>query len=202
MQHFINEAEFEALQPQLKAGTARISVPRAVARDFYLRVPNHSIRATAGQSELGTKFLVWVGIISAILLMLLCAAVIIWHFGWTAAFIVPLTGIFWTIVAGLTGDKGSFIRGTLALIPAGLLASLLPLNFAEPLVLLSCSLWIHRAVYLFAEWRLLKLVSSSFAAFDMLIEHLEITLSNKEQSTKEQSTKEKPSNKESDNQPS
>ena len=176
MQHFINETEFNALQPKLLAGTAQLSVPRVVARDFYLRVPNASIRATAGQSALGAKIVIWVGTTGAILVMLLCAAVIIWHFAWSATLIVPLTGIFWTLVAGLTGDQGTFMFGTLALLAAGALASLLPTGFAEPLLLLAFSLWIHRGVYLFAQLRLIKLVSSSFAAFDMFIEHLEVTL--------------------------
>ena len=174
MQHFISEQEYISLLPRLQAGQAQLVVPRQVARNFFLRTSNHAIKQATGQSALISKLIIWIGVITAPLLFLIAAIYFIIDSGWAATIMVPLLGIFWTIIAGLTGDKGSFLKGTLASIAGAILAAVLPAEYATPLVLIVVSLWVQRNIFFIAEYFLLRMISQSFAAFDMLIEHIEI----------------------------
>ena len=79
--------------------------------------------------------------------------------GWAATVMVPLLGIFWTIIAGLTGDQGSFLQGTLAMIAGAVLAAILPTEYAIPLALIIVSLWVQRNIFFIAEYFLLHLIS-------------------------------------------
>ena len=174
MQNFINEQEYIDLLSRLQAGQAHLVVPRQVARDFFLRTSNHAIKHATGQSALISKSIIWIGVITAPLLFLIAAIYFIIDSGWAATIMVPLLGIFWTIIAGLTGDKGSFLQGTLAIIAGAILAAVLPAEYAIPLALIIVSLWVQRNIFFNAEYFLLRMISQSFAAFDMLIEHIEI----------------------------
>ena len=174
MQNFINEQEYIDLLPRLQARQAHLVVPRQVARNFFLRTSNHAIKQATGQSALVSKLIIWIGVITAPLLFLIAAIYYIMDSGWAATVMVPLLGIFWTIIAGLTGDQGSFLQGTLAMIAGAVLAAILPTEYAIPLALIIVSLWVQRNIFFIAEYFLLHLISQSFAAFDMLIEHIEI----------------------------
>jgi len=174
MQDFLDEQAYRALQSRLQTGEVGLLIPRQVARSFFLRTPNAAIRQATGRSALRTKLLIWIGVITAPLLFVLAAAHFIQNTGWAAAILVPLLGIFWTILAGLTGDKGTFLQGTLAMILGLVATALMPTEYGVPIGLISLSLWIHRNVYFVAEFFLLGIVSQSFPAFDMLIEHIEI----------------------------
>ncbi|MEJ6593526.1 MAG: hypothetical protein QNL99_16225 [SAR86 cluster bacterium] len=174
MQNFINEQEYIDLLPRLQARQAHLVVPRQVARNFFLRTSNHAIKQATGQSALVSKLIIWIGVITAPLLFLIAAIYFIMDSGWAATVMVPLLGIFWTIIAGLTGDQGSFLQGTLAMIAGAVLAAILPTEYAIPLALIIVSLWVQRNIFFIAEYFLLHLISQSFAAFDMLIEHIEI----------------------------
>ena len=174
MQNFINEQEYIDLLPRLQARQAHLVVPRQVARNFFLRNSNQAIKQATGQSALVSKLIIWIGVITAPLLFLIAAIYFIMDSGWAATVMVPLLGIFWTIIAGLTGDQGSFLQGTLAMIAGAVLAAILPTEYAIPLALIIVSLWVQRNIFFIAEYFLLHLISQSFAAFDMLIEHIEI----------------------------
>ena len=174
MQNFINEQEYIDLLPRLQARQAHLVVPRQVARNFFLRTSNHAIKQATGQSALVSKLIIWIGVITAPLLFLIAAIYYIMDSGWAATVMVPLLGIFWTIIAGLTGDQGSFLQGTLAMIAGAVLAAILPTEYAIPLALIIVSLWVQRNIFFIAEYFLLHLIGQSFAAFDMLIEHIEI----------------------------
>lgn len=174
MKQFLSEQEYEALKPGIKAGTTVIQIPRSIARDFFIKVSNDSVKTTTGSSLLYKKLLVWTGVVIPLVLLIVCAGFVIEDFGWASALFIPLIGILWTVIAGLTGDRGSFLIGNLLLIACLLLASLLDRSYGIPLLLISLSLWCHRSIFFLAEYWLKSLLEHSYAAFDMLVEHIEI----------------------------
>ncbi|MCB1647164.1 MAG: hypothetical protein KDI36_17010 [Pseudomonadales bacterium] len=174
MSEFLTETEFLELQPELQAGKARLCIPRSISRDFFIRVSNSSVENTTGHSLRLKKFVIWTGVAIPPLMFIACAAHVINEFAWTATLLIPLLGIFWTIVTGLTGDRGNFLAGTVAMLLAVGIASLLPQAYAVILLLISLSLWLHRCVFFLAQHWLVQLLAQSYPAFDMLVEHIEI----------------------------
>lgn len=174
MTKYLTEEQFEGVQMRLDARRASLNVPRRVSRQFFTRVPNASIRAVAGRSLAWQKAVIRAGAIATFALLAGCLASVIHYFGWFAAVGAPMVGIFWTIIAGLTGDKGSWWYGAAGLIAGLTLAVFLDRAYAVPLVLFSLSIWIHRGTYHLAQIWLIGLVSSSFAAFNMLVEHIDL----------------------------
>ncbi|MEX0942608.1 MAG: hypothetical protein WD002_08690 [Pseudomonadales bacterium] len=173
---YLNETQFQEIQPKFISGQAQIKVDRNVARQVFTHVPNKSIVETTGRSMLGKKVIILTGLILPVILFLACLILIVYYFGWYSTIVVPLTGIFWTIIVGLTADKGTWIHST-AGIAVGLgIAVLVPINFGIPIALFSVSLWLQRMTYLLAEIWVTELVTQSYGAYDMLAEHLSLSI--------------------------
>lgn len=174
MKKYLTEQEFKTVSQHLANGEASIVVPRRVSRQFFTRVPTESIRATTGRFMLLEKTAIWVGVLAAPALLVICIGAVIYYFDWFAALAVPIVGMFWTVIAGLTGDKGEIWYGIVGLTAGLLLAWLLESAYGIPMALFTVSLFIHRITYEVAELWLTDLVSSSFGAYDMLVEHIEL----------------------------
>jgi hypothetical protein len=78
------------------------------------------------------------------------------------------------VLAGLTNENGDWPSVTAALFAASFSDYILPEIFSLPLFLLVFSLWIHRMSFILAQIFLVKLVANSYAAYDMLAEHVDI----------------------------
>ncbi len=172
--HYLTEAEWQALQLRLADQSATMSVPRNVARQVVTRVDNRSIKATTGQSFFLQKAVIWFGIIIANVLFVSTLIAIAYYFQWTATLGIPLVGAFWFIIAGFTGDQGSWVHGVVGAAIGLSLAAFMPAEYQVPVVLFTLSLWVHRLTYLLAQIWINKLIRTSFATYDMLVEHVEI----------------------------
>ncbi|MEX2489238.1 MAG: hypothetical protein WD356_06865 [Pseudomonadales bacterium] len=177
MTDFLNEQEFTQLQQDIAAGKARLSIPRSVSRQFFLRVDNKSIKATTGESALGKKLLVWLGTIVAPLLFALCAVIIILEAGVMAALAVPLVGIIWTVLAGFTSETGDWPSATSAVALTLIVYLFAQQAYTLALFFFALSLWLHRMTYILAEYFLSQIVASSFPAYDMLVDHIKLETS-------------------------
>ncbi|MDZ7684844.1 MAG: hypothetical protein U5O39_07395 [Gammaproteobacteria bacterium] len=82
MKRYLTENEFADLRPQLTDGSVRMRVSKSVARQFFLRVDNASIRNTTGESLLLQKTVIRGAIALAVILMLIALGLIIVDFGW------------------------------------------------------------------------------------------------------------------------
>jgi hypothetical protein len=174
MNRYLNEEEFEGLRRRIEAGKASVSIPRGISRQFFTRVDNASIRSTTGRSLIAQKLVIWTGITVSAALLVVCCAAVIFYFGWFASLGVPLVGMFWTVIAGLTGDQGTWLHGAIGLVVGLCLAAILEIGYGVPLALFVVSLWLHRSNYGLAQRWLTQLISTSYGAFDMLVEHIEI----------------------------
>lgn len=174
MTHFLDEAEYRQLQQQIAQGETRISIPRSVARQFFLRVDNKSISSTTNKSALKEKMVVWLGTLTAPLLFCVCAALIIMKAGLGAALAVPLAGVIWTVLAGFTSETGDWHSVTGALAVTLIFYVYAGHMYALALLIFTLSLWIHRMTFIVAEYFLSQIVISSFAAYDMLVDHVQL----------------------------
>jgi hypothetical protein len=175
MATYIEEHEFESLQQQVANGTVTLTVPREVARQFFTRVSNASIRVTTGQSLLFHQFIVWGLIAGSGMMLIACLAAVIYYFGWGATIAAPLTGIFWTVIVGLTGCRGTWVHGVIGLIVGLGLAAVIPIEFGVPVALFTVSVCLHRMSFFLAEIWVTRLVKESWHAYDMLVEHIAVT---------------------------
>lgn len=174
MKKYLTVEEFEALKARIARGTSGLQISRRVSRQFFTRVNNASIVETTGRSMLAQKLIVWSGVLASPALLLLAIAAIVFHFGWISAIAVPLVGTFWTVIAGFTGDKGTWWHGLIGLIAGLGLSAFIEPAYGIPLALFTVSLWIHRSNYRLAQIWLTQLITTSFGAFDMLVEHIDI----------------------------
>lgn len=172
MKKFLTEDEFKALQPRLETGSARILVSKSIARQFFLRVANDSIIETAGESMRTKKAVIWLMLAIGINLMLATLILITIQSGWGAALAVPLVGIFWTVIAGFTSHLGNWIHSVIGLILGIGLALMLPAGYAVPLAMLTLSLVSLRAANEIAQYWVTALLSRSYPAYDMMVEHI------------------------------
>ncbi len=174
MEKYLNQEEYAALQQRLRDGQANVDISRSIAWQFFVRVPSRSIQDATGRS-LRLKKSVMLGsilIIGGILLVSL--GLIIGNFGWGAALGVPLAGIFWTVVAGFTPDRGNQVQGGAIFLFVMVIAWLVPSDYGLPLALLATSLMIQRLSHVLAQFWVIELVSESFSAYDMMVEHINI----------------------------
>lgn len=174
MKRYLTEKEFSDLRPQLADGRVRLRISKSVARQFFLRVDNASIRNITGESLLLQKTVIRASIALGVILMLSALYVIIREFGWGAALAVPLAGIFWTVIAGFTSERGNWQHGAIGLALALALAWFLPLAYGLPLVLMAVSLMLLRIAYDLAQRWVEGLVMRSFPAYDMLVDHVDV----------------------------
>jgi hypothetical protein len=171
---YLTEDEYAALQMRIEAGDSTIAVPRGVARQFFTHVSNSSIKSITDTSMFWQKSTIWAGILFSILTLLAAAVLIINSFGNWAAVAVPLTGIFWVVLAGLTYNEGSWTSTTVILITSISAIFFMAQIYSLPAFFFILSVWSYRITYLLAESLLARLLKRSYAAFDMLVEHIEI----------------------------
>jgi len=174
MTQFLNEEEHQRLQQQIAEGKTRLTIPRSVARQFFLRVDNKSIKETTNESAIAKKLLIWSGTISAPILFGVCAILLIVETGAFAALAVPLAGVMWTVLAGFTSETGDWPSITIAVAVTGILYALSGDPYSLALVIFTLSLWVHRMTFVVAQRFLTQIVASSFAAYDMLVDHVQL----------------------------
>ena len=169
---FKSESEFEAMRTDFRADKTDIDLPREVARQFFLRIHSQEVKQTTGKSIGWMKAVVWLMNIASPIVFLVSLALIIMNYGhWEATLIVPVAGISWIVIYGLTSDQGGWLIGSIPLA-----ISAIPLfetgQIANPLFFFVLSIWLQRTSYLLSAMWLLDIVMSSFDAFEMMEEHL------------------------------
>lgn len=174
MKKYLEADEYESLRSRIAAGKASMRVSKSVARQFFMRVTNESVKAETGESIPLKKLVIWSGVVAPVVLLFSALWQIVIDFGWAAAIAVPLVGIFWTVIAGFTAEKGGWIESIVALVLGLGIAWLLPSDYGLALALLTISLIIHRISHGLAQHWVERLVGRSFAAYDMLVEHITI----------------------------
>ena len=123
---------------------------------------------------LAQKLLIWLLILTSGATFIVAALLIIGSFGFWSGIAVPLIGIFWTILAGLTYDH-SGMKGMSAILALSAVAFFyVTPDYSEPGFFFVLSIWLYRTSYISAQAFLTNLIEGSYAAFDMLVEHIEI----------------------------
>lgn len=172
MSEYKSESEFDDLRKAFKARQVDISLPRQVARQFFLRIQNQEVKQTTGKSIGWKKALILLMNIASPILFVVSLGLVAMNYGvWEASLIVPIAGICWTVIYGLTSDQGGWLIGTIPLV-----ISAIPVvesgQIADPFFLFVLSIWLQRTSYLVAAYWLLDIVMSSYNAFEMMEEHL------------------------------
>ena len=174
MNRYLTEEEFKVIQAHIKVGDASLTISRSIARHFFMRVSNASIKSNTGNSALLHKALVWTSQVSALFCLLICGGIMIDSFGWWAAIAVPVAGASWAILAGLTSEDGEWLSITIFLAASIASYSFITHTYSAPLIFFVFSLWLHRMTYILAQKLLIAIVEESYAAYDMLVENVEI----------------------------
>ena len=174
MKFYLTEQQFNGLRERVKEGASSVTISRSLARQFFLRVSNKSIAETTGESLRWQKLGIWTGTVAAPALLALCVLCVIYYFEWFATLGVPLVGMLWTVVGGLTGYRGSWKHTLIGLVAGLVLAAVLERAYGIPLALFTLSLAIHRTTYQVAGIWLTQLIGRSFGAYDMLVEHIDV----------------------------
>jgi hypothetical protein len=174
MQHLSKE-KFDILMKSRADGKTVLSIPKQVARRFFTRVGNDSVKDTIGMSVNIQKLVILAGVLASPLIFGIFAISIYLHMGAAyASIVVPLAGICWTVVYGLTSHWGGWLVGTIPLM-AALALLMAGSGLGEPLFLFVLSIWLQRSTYLLAGKWLEHIVSSSYEAYEMLVEHITIS---------------------------
>lgn len=172
MNVFKSESEFKDLREAFRAHQVDITLPRQVARQFLLRIKSQEVKRTTGKSIAWKKALVWLMNILSPIIFVISLCLIILNYGvWEASLIVPIAGICWIVIYGLTSDQGGWLIGTIPLV-----ISAIPVvesgQIASPLFLFILSIWLQRTSYLISTYWVLDIVMNSFDAFEMMEEHM------------------------------
>ncbi len=180
MTDFVTEPEFTEIVARHRSGEARVTLPRQVAKQFFLRIDNPSVKATTGDSIFFKKFVVWLFNVASPVTFVIAMSLIFKAYGpWEASFILPAAGICWIIIYGLTSEHGGWLIGTVPLILTLPLLSATGMDSGLPVFLFVLSIWLQRSSYLLAGRWLTEIVTSSYAAFEMMEEHITIKESNR-----------------------
>jgi hypothetical protein len=174
----LSEEEYNQLIKDIESNEAAISVSRSLARQFFANVGNKNVRELTGKSLIWKKLIINSMLLISVLLILVCLGLLIQEFGWGALVAVPLTGIFWTILAGFTTELGSWIVTISTYVFIMVIAPLTGTSYMIPMMLFATSLLLYRVAHILAQSFLTGLVVDSYDAYDMLSEH--ITLSRPE----------------------
>ena len=175
MNKYLNPEEHQQLKSDLLSDRCQLVIPGSVCREFFTRVPNNEIVQVTRRSLMLPKLLVWLGVIAAPLVLIALFGFTIMTAGWLAALMIPLMGIFWTIIAAFMNPDGEWLSITLAILVVGLMLPFMDFTLGYSLFMFIFSLWIHRLTYIFARLFLTDLVMQSYPAYDMLVEHIRIT---------------------------
>lgn len=166
--------EYEKLQTDLDEGNAEIIVSRNFSRQFFFNVGNRNIQNLTGESMVGRKSVVVGLLLFSLALAALCLALVVREFGSWATVGVPLVGIFWTVLAGFSTEMGSFVSHTLIMASSAVAAWFLPQEYAVTLIVFGFSMYCFLLAHLIAEVFMKQLLRTSFDAYDMLCEQIDI----------------------------
>ncbi len=174
MADLLTREEHESLTADIQRGAASLEVTRSMARQFFINVSRRNVVDLTGISLAKEKLVVLGLLIVSIILLIGCLGLTINIFGWTALLAVPLTGIFWTIIAGFTSEMGGW-RSTLAgYVAVMLVTPFLGESYDLPVALFATSILCYRVSHLAAQHFLTSLLIRSYDAFDMLHPHIEV----------------------------
>lgn len=173
---YLSEEAYQAAMTRYRRGELNLSVPKIVARQFFTHVGNKSVQATSGTSILLQKLSIGTAVLAAPVIFLFAMSFIynIYSPGISAT-ALPIVGITWTVLYGLTSDHGGWYHGSLPLLASIAAWLIFDLPFTNPLLLFVFSLWLQRATYLLSQTWLEELVASSYPAFEILEEHVTLT---------------------------
>ena len=175
MTEFVTETEFERLQDDHRKGRVDVYMPREVARQFFLRITAAEVKQTTGRSILAQKFLVWfASIASPLVFVASMVFFVLDHSAWEASLILPIAGICWTVIYGLTSAQGGWWVGTVPLAITAIPIFTGGAGVTDPIFLFVLSIWLQRASYLLSTGWLMSIIMSNFEAFEMMEEHLQL----------------------------
>ncbi len=86
--------------------------------------------------------------------------------------LLPIAGIFWTVIYGLPSDKGEWLSGTIPLLIACSPLVNPSLSITEPISLFVFSLWLQRTSFLLAERWMMNIVMNHYEAYEMMEQHI------------------------------
>ena len=170
MANHLSEQEFADLVQEISRGEKSLSVTRSLSRQFYMNVGTRNVRDLTSHSITGSKLLVLSLLVTSLVLLLACLGLLVNEFRWGALIAVPFAGIFWTVIAGFTTELGSWLSSTVILIVVLAVTYFLPTSYVIPVLLFTTSLYLYRLAHMIAQSFLLKLVTNSYDAYDMLCE--------------------------------
>ncbi len=167
--------EHDQLVTAYAEGSIAITVPRNVARQFFIRVPRADVKEETGFTFFYSKAAVWIGLLLAPALLVFSLGLIIIYYGWLSTIYITFAGVLWSVIAGFLNPEGGWKPVT---IPLLVLVVFQVFEWADPeivAVLLTwvASLAVHRATYMGAQVLLINLILHSFAAYDMLEAHIQ-----------------------------
>lgn len=168
--------EHDQLVEACAAGSIAITVPRNVARQFFIRVPRADVKQETGFTFFFSKAAVWVGLLLAPALLVVSLGLIIIYYGWMSTIYVTLAGVLWSVIAGFLNPEGGWKPVVLPLL---VLAVFHVFEWADPEIVAVLLAWVsslvaHRATYMGAQALLINLILHSSAAYDMLEDHIQI----------------------------
>lgn len=170
----LSQEDYALLQQKMIEHRAAIITTRSMARQFFTHVSARNVRDLTGQSVLGQKFLVLGFLVISIILILGALLLIGRDFGYGAVVAVPLTGIFWTIIAGLMTEQGNTTSTILVTVAVLAASSQMPAGFAVPTALFTLSVFNYRLAHFLAQHFIHRLLTSSFDAYDMLSAQIDV----------------------------
>ncbi|MBT4162510.1 MAG: hypothetical protein HOC70_09990 [Gammaproteobacteria bacterium] len=174
MAELLSRDEHDTLRQDVEAKLARIKIPRVLARQFYTRVGHRNVRDLTGQSQRLHKSTIFSLIGFSLVLILISLILLARHSGFAGVVAIPLTGIFWTILAGFTTEHGKLPRTIMLTVLALAAGQLLPQAYSWSVSLFVVSIFIYHTAHILAQNFLCRLLIESYDAFDMLADHIEI----------------------------
>ena len=174
MANFLNQDEFSLLAKDVSEGHATLNVTRSLARQFFMNVGGRNVRDLTGRSVLLQKLTVFGLLLSSVILVLSSLGLLVAKLHWGALIAVPLTGIFWTILAGFTTELGSITSTIAIFVIVVMIAPYTGATYNMSIILFAGSLLSYRLAHMTAQYFLIRLILGSFHAYEMLSDHIVI----------------------------
>ncbi len=174
MTSYLTPEQYNELLTEIDQGEVSLVISRNLARQFFFNVGNRNIRNLTGVSMPGKKAVVVALLFISLALAAFCLALVVREFGWGAIIGVPIVGIFWTVLAGFTTEMGSYLSSTLLTAACAVTAWFLPFEYGITFLFFSLSMYCYLLTHLMAETFLLQLLHTSYDAYDMLCEQIDL----------------------------
>jgi len=175
MSKFLNETQYQQAMTRHQDGQLEVQIKSLVARRFFTHIGGQEVIETTGTSIKLKKLIVGSAVLAAPLIFLGALALVLEQYGpTTSGIVIPIIGICWTVIYGLTSDHGGWMIGTLPLALSLLFFILVNQALGLLIVLFVLSLWLQRFTYLISSRWLLEIVTQSFPAYTALEEHIEL----------------------------